>query len=269
MRKVAVRKAEEDVKASVGKLVGELGGFGKFVKQGDTVLIKPNYNTADDPPASTSLDFLQAAVELCFEAGAEKVIVGESSMFSMFDHSDFTRNTLCEACVYDLEKLPLKPEVYIFDEHDWVKKKIEEGKYLKKVSVPKLMDEVDRIILLPCCKTHHIAQFTGALKIIVGFMKPKERIKLHTGDSVPEKVAEMNTIYKPDLIIMDARKCFISGGPAKGEVREPGLLLASEGRVAIDIEAVKIIQGYSGNSLEGLKPEEMRQIKYAIELGIE
>jgi len=269
MKKVAVQKADADVKASVKNLVGELGGFGKFVKPGETVLIKPNYNTADASPASTSLDFLQAAVELCFEAGAGKVIVGESSMFSMFDHSDFTRNTLCEACVYDLEKLAIKPEVYIFDEHDWVKKKIPEGKYLKKVSVPKLMDEVDRIILLPCCKTHHIAQYTGALKIIVGFMKPTERIKLHTGDKVPEKVVEMNIIYKPDLIIMDARKCFISGGPAKGEVREPGLLLASESRVAVDLEAVKLIQGYSGNSLEGIEPEAVRQIKYAIELGIE
>jgi uncharacterized protein (DUF362 family) len=269
MERVAVQKADKNVKASVKNLVNELGGFGKFVKQGDTVLIKPNYNTADAPPASTSLDFLQAAVELCFEAGASKVFVGESSMFSMFDHSDFTRNTLCEACVYDLEKLPDNPEVYIFDEHDWVKKKIPEGNYLQKVSVPKILDEVDRIILLPCCKTHHIAQFTGALKIMVGFMKPTERIKLHTGDHVPEKVAEMNTIYKPDLIIMDARKCFISGGPAKGEVREPGLLMASESRVAIDIEAVKLIQGYSGNSLEGIAPEEMRQIKYAIELGIE
>jgi uncharacterized protein (DUF362 family) len=89
------------------------------------------------------------------------------------------------------------------------------------------------------------------------------------GNKVPEKVAEMNLLYKPDLVIMDARKCFISGGPAKGEVREPGLILASESRVAIDIEEVKIIQGYEGNSLIGQKPEELRQIKYAQELGVE
>lgn len=269
MKKVAIQKAEADIKSSVEKLLIELGGLEKFIKAGDTVLIRPNYNTADAPPASTAPDFLQAVVELCFDAGAKKVIVGESSMFSVFDHSGFTRNTLCEACVYDLEKLPKPPEIYIFDENEWVTKKIHGAKYLKKVSVPKIMDEVDRIILLPCCKTHHIAQYTGALKLIVGFMKPKERIKLHTGNNVSEKVAEMNTIYKPDLVIMDARKCFISGGPAKGEIREPGLVLASASRVAIDMEEARIIQGYEGNSLAGMKPEELRQIKYAMELGIE
>ena len=188
---------------------------------------------------------------------------------SLEDHALFTQKILCKACVYDLEKLPRPPEIMIFDEHEWTTKKIPQGRYLKKISVPQIMDQVDRIILLPCCKTHFIAQYTGALKTMVGFMKPSERVGLHLGSHVPEKVAEMNTIYQPDLVIMDARKCFINRGPAQGEVREPGLILASESRVAIDIEAVKIIQGYAGNSLAGLKPEELRQIKYALELGIE
>ena len=269
MKKVAIQKAGADIKLSVKELVTELGGFEKFVEPGDTVLIKPNYNTSDSPPASTSLDFLQAVVEICFETGAARVIVGESSTISAYNHSSFTKKTLCEACVDELEKLPKPPEIYIFDDHEWVTKNIKDAEYLKKVSVPAIIDEVDKIILLPCCKTHHIADYTGALKLIVGFMKPKERIKLHIGNKVQEKVAEMNTIYKPDLVIMDARKCFISGGPAKGEMREPGLILASENRVAIDIEEVKIIQGYEGNSLPGIKPEELRQIKYAKELGIE
>jgi len=269
MKKVVIQKAEANIKSSIAKLILELGGFERFVKSGETVLIKPNYNTADTSPASTALDFLQATVELCFEAGADKVIVGESSTISIYNHSIFTRRTLCEACVYDLEKLSRPPEIYIFDDHEWITKNIVGAKYLKKVSIPKIINEVDKIILLPCCKTHYIAQYTGALKIIVGFMKPKERIKLHTGNKVPEKVAEMNTIYKPDLVLMDARKCFINGGPSEGEIREPCLVLASESRVAIDIEEVKIIQSFEGNSLMGLKPEELRQIKYAKELGIE
>jgi uncharacterized protein (DUF362 family) len=269
MKKVVIKSAGDDIKSSVAELVSELGGFAKYIKSGETVLIKPNYNTADESPASTALDFLQAIVELCFEAGADRVIVGESSTISTYNHSIFTRKTLCEACVYDLEKTPKPPEILIFDDDEWITKNIPGAKYIKKLSVPKIMDEVDKIILIPCCKTHHIAQYTGALKLIVGFMRPKERIKLHMGNKVPEKVAEMNIIYKPDLVIMDARKCFISGGPAKGEIREPGLILASEGRVAIDIEEVKIIQSFESNSLAGHEAEEMRQIKHAKELGIE
>lgn len=69
-----------------------------------------------------------------------------------------------------------------------VTKSISRGKYLKKVSISAIMDMVDKIILLPCCKTHFIAQFTGALKIAVGPMKPLERIRLHASNRVPEKV---------------------------------------------------------------------------------
>lgn len=67
---------------------------------------------------------------------------------------------------------------------------------------------------------------------------------------------------------MDARKCFINRGPAKGELKEPELILASESRVAIDIEGVKIIQKYPGNSLTGIEPEELIQIRLAKKMGI-
>ena len=267
MTHLAKIKADKDIKRSIQKVVDELGGFDNFVKKGETVLIKPNYNTADESPASTAPDFLAATVELVFAAGAKRVIVGESSTFTISNHSISTEKTLCKACVYDLEKSKTPPDIYIFDDHQWVTKQIPEGKYLKKVSVPRIMGEVDKIILLPCCKTHFIADFTGALKIIIGFMKPTERISLHLG-KVSEKVAEMNTIYSPDLIIMDARKCFITGGPAKGTVREPNLVLASTSRVDIDIEEVKIIQSFEGNSLAGKVIEDLPQIKRAKELNI-
>jgi len=269
MQRVIIHRATEDIKSSIQQLLLELGGFDKFIRPGDTVLLKPSYNTADAPPASTALDFLQAHVELCFEAQAGRVIVGESSTLSLTDHALFTRKILCKTCVYDLEKSSVAPEICVFDDHQWVTKTIPGARYLKKVSVPDLLDQVDKIILLPCCKTHFIAQYTGALKLIVGFMKPSERIKMHMSQKVAEYVAEMNTIYKPDLVVMDARRCFISGGPAEGEVREPGLILASQSRLALDIEEIKIIQSYEGNSLVGLRPDELRQIRHAIDLGIE
>jgi uncharacterized protein (DUF362 family) len=268
MSKVIKIKATDNIKDSIRQVIDELGGFSNFITKGETVLIKPNYNTADASPASTAPDFLAAAVELVWEAGAGRLIVGESSTFTIRNHSISTQKTLCKACVYNLEKSIQPPEIYIFDDHQWVTKQIPEGKYLKKVSVPKIMDEVDKIILLPNCKTHFIADFTGALKLIIGFMKPTERISLHMGH-VSEKVAEMNTIYQPDLIIMDARKCFITGGPAKGEVREPGLVLASTSRLDIDVEEIKIIQSFEGNSLAGKNLGDLPQIHRARELNID
>lgn len=266
-QKVSKIKAGDNLKESVQEVVNGLGGFGKFIKSGEAVLIKPNYNTADESPASTAPDFLQAVVELTYEAGAAKVIVGESSTFTIKNHTITTKKTLTEGGVYELKKLSKPPEIMIFDEHEWVTMQIPGAKYQKSVSFPKIITEVDKIILLPCAKTHSMANFTGALKLVVGFMKPIERIKLHMG-KISEKAVEMNLLYQPDLVIMDARKCFITGGPCKGEVRKPGLIFASESRVAIDIEEVKTIQTFEENNLAGKKAEELTQIKYARELGI-
>lgn len=174
-----------------------------------------------------------------------------------------TRKILGKRGVFDLLNMEQPPRIYVFEEGKWLKKEIPGGEYLKSVSVPEILEQVDKLILLPCLKTHKQAQFTGALKLSVGFMKPSQRIGLHLRN-IQEKIVDLNKIIHPDLIIMDARKCFINRGPAHGEIREPNLILASTDRVTIDIEGVKIIQGYKGNSLEEIRPEELSQIKEAM-----
>jgi uncharacterized protein (DUF362 family) len=129
------------------------------------------------------------------------------------------------------------------------------------------MDRVDKIILLPCLKTHRYARFTATLKLAVGFMLPRERATLHLMN-LEEKIAELNTVFKPDLIVMDARKCFVTYGPEKGEVRDPNLVLASTDRVAIDVEGVKILKSYPADNKLKLLPWEFLQIKRAVELDL-
>jgi len=98
-------------------------------------------------------------------------------------------------------------------------------------------------------------------------MKPTQRVMLHASH-LREKIAELNAVINPDLIIMDARKCFITKGPFDGETREPDLILASEDRIELDIEGIKIIQSFEGNNLKDINPEDLIQIKRAREMGI-
>ena len=98
-------------------------------------------------------------------------------------------------------------------------------------------------------------------------MKPFERVGFHFRH-IQEKIADLNKIIHPDLIIMDARKCFINKGPDQGDVKEPGLILASADRVAIDVEGIKIIQSFKGNSISDIDPLELTQIKKSIEIGV-
>lgn len=239
-----------------------IGGFESFIKKGDVVLIKPNFNTADPFPASTDFEFLKTVVELTYRQQPKLVMVGESSTMSMN-----TRKIMERLKIFELEKVEPPARVYVFEEWNWIKKTMSKGKYLKAVSLTEILERVDKIILLPCLKTHKYAQYTGALKLAVGFVKPVERIKLHLFH-LQEKIAELNTLFRADLIIMDARKCFINGGPSEGEVKEPNLILASDDRVAIDLEGIKIIQSFKGNSLKGINPWSLIQIRKAIELGV-
>lgn len=263
MPQVSKIKVENNLKGSIKKSVDQIGGFSKFIKAGETVMLKPNFNTADPYPASTDIDFLKCCIELCYEAGAKIVMTGDSSTMSIN-----TRKAMEDKGVFNLLQMKNPPRIYVFEEREWIKKEIPEAKYLKSVSVPDILERPDKLILLPCCKTHFQAKYTGALKLSVGFMKPVQRVALHMRN-IEEKIAELNLIIKSDLVIMDARKIFITEGPNKGKVGEAGVIMASENRVKIDIEGIKLIQSFPGNDLVGIDPNELKQIKLAREIGID
>jgi uncharacterized protein (DUF362 family) len=239
-----------------------LGGIKNFVKKGDVVLLKPNFNTADPFPASTDYEFLKAVVEIVYSAEPKLVMIGESSTMSLN-----TKKIMEELKIFDLMNLENPPRIYIFEDYEWIKKEIPDAKYLKAVSITEILNRVDKIIFLPCLKTHKYAQYTGALKLAVGFMKPAERINLHLSH-IQEKIAELNSLFNVNLIIMDARKCFVTEGPSQGKVEEPNFIIASDDRIAIDIEGIKIIQSFKENSLGEINPYQLPQIKRAIELNL-
>jgi uncharacterized protein (DUF362 family) len=262
MKKVSKIKFEGNLREVILKAVNLIGGLEKFIKRGEVVLIKPNFNTADPFPASTDFEFLKEVVKLIYEREPKLVMVGDSSTMTLN-----TKKVMEKLGIFKLLDLETPPRIYVFEEWQWKKKEIPQGKHLKSVSITEILERADKIVLLPCLKTHKYAQFTGALKLAVGFMKPMERVKLHMLH-LQEKIAELNTLFRPDLIIMDARKCFINGGPAEGEIREPNLILASDDRIAIDVEGIKIIQSFKGNSLKDINPWNLPHIKRAVELGI-
>jgi len=254
-----VNVAEHDLKNDILKTVNILGGFNKVIKKGDEILLKPNFNTADAPPASSDPEFIKAVIELLYEHGASKVILGESSMFSLCTRKVLEETgMLCKAEEAGAEIMP-------FDEGKWVKVK-KRGKYLRSISLPEKAMNAKKLVYVCCMKTHKWAEFTLSLKLAVGFTKPHERMLLHT-KHLEEKIAELNLVVHPDLIIMDGRKCFISGGPACGELRNPNVILASGDRIAIDVEAIKTIQNYEGTSLTA-EPWSYTQIRKSVELGL-
>lgn len=246
----------------VARLFEKLGGLGRFVRPGQSVLIKPNFNTADSYPASSDPDFVVALVDAVRAAGASRVAIGESCTYFLK-----TDRVMEDWGVASLKEARPWLEVINFDNGEWVGKDIPEAKYQGRVSLPACLSEFDRLIYAPCLKTHSLSRYTGALKLTVGLMKPSERIALHL-HHLQEKIGEMNGAVRPDLVVMDARRCFISGGPMNGPVREPGLLLAGESRLEIDRLGIELIQAFPGNSLADVEFDEFPQVKSARAVGV-
>jgi len=248
-----------DLKQDILKAVNLIGGFERSVEKGDSVLLKPNYNSSDPPPASSDPLFVKAIVELLFEHGAGKVILGESSMQGLTTRKVMSRTGTLE------ELWGTDSELVFFDEGKWIEINTD-GKYLKKASLPRRALQADKVVY--CCnmKTHFRADFSLSLKLAFGFVKGSERLAFHL-QHLKEKIVDLNLIIHPNLIIMDGRKCFITGGPFHGEVREPNVVLASADRVAIDVEAIKIIESFEGAKLKE-DPWSHTQIRRAVELGL-
>ncbi len=254
-------RAQDNLKESVRQAVDALGGLAKAIRPGDRVLLKPNLNTADPPPASTDPALAAAVVELLYEAGAAQVTLADACVFNLSTRQVMEQTGVGPAAkAAGAQLLPL-------DEADWVKTSIA-GRRQWHIGLARAALEAERLVYLCCLKTHRWAAFTMSLKLAVGFTKPGDRLRrLHLTAHLQDKVAELNTAFQPDLIIMDGRRAFITGGPAQGELREPGLIMASGDRVALDVEGIKTLQSYPGCSLDK-DPWSYPQISRAVALGL-
>jgi uncharacterized protein (DUF362 family) len=255
-------KTGGDIRADIERAIALLGSLEQVIDRGDRVLVKPNFNSQDPFPGSTDLTFLRTVVELLLEAGA-KVAIGESSGGIWRP----TGKVFGKVGVYELAR-DLGVELIAFDDKpdDWVRVKVD-GDYLNSVTMPRSAYEADKIVYLPCLKTHGLARFSGALKLTVGFMHPGERRALHTRH-LEQKIAEISLCWQPNLIIMDGRKAFVSGGPDKGQLAEPGLVLASGNLVAIDVEAIKVLMGYEAHNRLMADPWQLPQVAAALRHGL-
>ncbi len=262
MSKVTKTQATSSLKSDIQKIIQPIiGDVKNFIKPTDRILLKPNFNTADPYPASTDMSFLSAVIELFKEAKPKEIIIGESCTYFL------NTEKVCKQ-----KGAPSIMEKYNvtwhnFEKGKWVKVKVPNGKYFKSVSIPKISQQVDKIILLPCLKTHRLARFTMSLKITIGMLKPIQRGPLHLSNLEP-RIAEVASVIGPDLIILDGRKCFVTQGPEEGQLQEPNILMAATDRIALDIEGLKILQSYKAENMLGNDPWALKQITRAIELGL-
>ncbi|MDD1660664.1 MAG: DUF362 domain-containing protein [Methanomicrobiales archaeon] len=240
---------------------------------GRSVAIKANYNSADPFPASTHPDTLAALVRAVQAAGAEAVALVERSGMGS------TRRVLSERGVVRLaEELGFR--VAVLDEagrEGWAKVEEpglhwEHGFWISREIVT-----ADRVIQTCCCKTHRYGgHFTLSLKNSVGLVArrvpgdPHDYMQeLHASPHQRKMIAEINRFYPVDLVVLDATEGFTSGGPDRGRLVTPGVILAGTDRVAIDCAGVALLRSFGSTPdvMHGRIPD-LEQISRAAELGV-
>lgn len=128
------------------------------------VLIKPNFNTADQVPGSTHNDTLVSLVEEMWDMGAGSVSLGERSYPP-------TRDVMTQKGILPLMR-KLQERVINFDdleEKDWVLVNLPDSHWSKGFRVARPVLESECLVSTCCLKTHQYGGvFTMALKLHVG-----------------------------------------------------------------------------------------------------
>jgi len=93
--------------------------------------------------------------------------------------------------------------------------------------------------------------------------------ELHSSPYQRLMIAEINKFCRTDLVVMDATEGFSSGGPDRGKLIKPGIILASRDRVAIDAVGIALLRIYGTvPAVMNGKIFEQEQIARAAELGV-
>ena len=212
---------------------------------GKKVVLKANYNSAHEFPASTHPDTLSVLIDAINENGGKAVLAERSGMGK-------TRDVLEQMGVMELSK-EKGFDVVILDDlksNEWVKGAGSNWK--RGFLYPRIVREADMVIQTCCLKTHRFGGvFSMSLKNSVGLLAKKDpdgghdyMTELHYSRKRGEMIAEINTVYNPDFVIMDAIEGFSTEGPEGGTLIEPGLLIASSDRVALDAVGVAVLRLY-------------------------
>lgn len=247
------------LRASSSKLARFLKRATRFAKPGDRVLIKPNINSDDKFPGTSRPAFLKALIGALLDRGA-KVEVGDMSGLSWANTKrDATKTGIAQAV--EETGVPL----LCFERYGWIR--LNFGKPLGDIWVTEKLADYDHIVNSAVLKTHRVADFTLSLKAVMGTLHPLTRIKMHDID-VKTTVPQASLAWTPTINIIDGHRCFIEGGPDLGVEAAPGVLLASEDRVALDVTAVQQLQKVGSKSLAGMDIWRHPQIAGAIKLGL-
>lgn len=194
---------------NVRRAMVALGGMARFVGPGQTVVLKPNvgWDRLPEQAANTDPALVAELVRLCLGAGATRVVVTDNSCND--PRRCFARSGILEAAtragatVVDAIQARFVPAAL--------------AGHSTGIPVIEEVLQADRVINVPVVKHHSLSRATLGLKNWMGVLGAG-RNRLH--QNVSRAIAELGTMFRPTLTVVDATRVLLAGGPQGGSLAD-------------------------------------------------
>ena len=249
---VAVKGGEPGAMFDQG--IGALGGMKAFVKKGDRVVVKPNigWDVSPERGGNTNPKLVSQIIRHCLEAGAREV--------SVVDHPcDEWQRCYSDSGIEKAAKDAGAKVVPGGSAGYYHPVSIKGGKTLTSSQEHEVILNADVFINVPILKSHSGTRLTAGMKNLMGDVWDREtwhRLDVH------QCIADFSTYRKPTLNVLDAYFVMKSNGPRGVSVDD--ILVMKAQLISTDIVALDA----AGAKLFGVKPEDVRYIEIASNMGI-
>jgi uncharacterized protein (DUF362 family)/Pyruvate/2-oxoacid:ferredoxin oxidoreductase delta subunit len=205
---------------------------------GKRVLVKPNV-LGPFPPGRhvcTRPEVLREVCEALESKGADRVLVGDNPGVTGYGASE---KALRAAGIYDaaggrFTNLAESTEIITLDTVAGF-----------EIPVAREVFNADIVVNLPKFKTHNLTTITGAVKNTFGYVIGGAKARLHAAAPLPYDFGavcvEIYRLRPPEINIMDAVVGMEGDGPSCKDLRQVGLMIASENGAALDCIVARLM----------------------------
>ena len=240
LKMVAVQGGERVEMLSAA--ITAMGGMSRFVKPGQSVVLKPNASWDKTPElaANTHPSIVAHVIKLCLDAGAKEVVV--------FDHCcDAEQLAYASSGIADAVKAAGGTMLSGADKSLYREVEIKGARKLPKAAIHSAILDADVYINIPVLKHHGGAGMTACMKNAMGIVW--DRLHYHHND-LHQCIAETQMVRMPELNILDAYSPMLRNGPKGKDINdlvEMKTMLLSTDIVAIDTAASKMLGNQDGD----------------------
>jgi len=246
--RIAIQKIQQDdVKSAVFSALKRIGAEELMVKEGMTVLLKPNLLSGKKPEAAvtTHPKVMQAVIQWVKQFNPAKIYVCDSSGGGIKTGTTdraMVGSGIKDICEEEGENVICVPfeaterEIYI----------VQNPLELEEFPSSRLLKDADLIINLPKIKTHGQCVLTCCIKNMFGTILRTNKAKTHARfpslDRFTSALADIYSVSNPQLTVIDGYFAMEGNGPGSGEPVKLDLILAGYDGVALDTTVCNITE---------------------------